>query len=68
MKKKKTYNEIYKILSFEKIIKIDHNKIILYTKYNSIVITSSVKEHKTLNLQWKAINNKSELARSYFIA
>jgi hypothetical protein len=52
-----TYNEIYKKFIFWK-DKIDHNKIILYTKYNSIVITSSAKEHKT-----QIYNEKLEITK-----
>jgi sialic acid synthase SpsE len=37
-----TNSEIYKILSFEK-TKIDYNKIIMSTKNNLIIVTSSVK-------------------------
>jgi hypothetical protein len=40
-----TYSEIYKILSFEK--QIDHKKIIMSTKNNLTILSTSAKQQKT---------------------
>jgi hypothetical protein len=52
-----TYNENFKILSFEK-IKLITTKLLCTQKYNLIIISSSAKEHKT-----QIYNKKREVTK-----